>query len=324
MKILHTKGRFGLFSLIALAALSAGAMTASCNRDDYLLEPPSESVLPVIKIDSETGVYNIKTGKELVIAPTFENAGNALFEWKENDEVLSRDRTLRMIWNEAGSHYITLTVSNSSGTASEEIRVDVDDLLIPHISLPVPAEGISIQTGTPFAITPEIAHAETDGFDICWKVNGEIKGREKTFRFQSETPGSFSIEVTASTPDGSDSRTFVVKVLDTLPYELSFPGVSYFNSSTERFTFPCRGVLLTPVMKHLSGSSFSWSVNGTVNDCNGRSFFFTPDAPGEYIVNVTVDRTASAGVKVVCVDATEDSRFRKAGASHSARSCEVY
>lgn len=327
MKMETVEKMSALFAVIAfaLAAAAAGVLAVSCNRDGYILEEPAgASRPPVIRLDSETGVYNAKAGRETVISPTFENADGADVEWREEGVLLSRERSLRITWDEAGTHYIVITVSNGSGEASEEIRVDVGELLIPYVSLPFAGGGITVRTGTPFAIVPEIANAGVEGFEISWSVNGEVRGRDVTFMFVSETPGDFEIGVETANADGRDSRTFVISVADTLPFELSFPQASYFNTSTDRYTFPGRAVLLTPVMANLAGESFRWSVDGMPDPCTAGSFMFTPEAPGEYVVNLTVDDTATAGVKVVCVDATEDSRFRKARTADSAEACEVF
>ena len=312
--------RSGFRVQVALALLAGALIGFSCNRDGYILnENPPEIVL-----DSETGIYRTKVGRELCIAPTLLYADGATVEWREDGRLLSAEKTLRMTWDACGTHFINLSVRKSDVVVSEEIRIDVEALQAPGISLPFSGSEILLQTGAPFVIVPEIAHSDVEGFEVVWKVNGTEAGRDVSYRFVSDVPGVFAVEVTASNIDGSDSRSFVVKVLDELPYELSFPPVSFLNRSTDRYTFPGRGVLLVPMLKNLAGTRFEWTVDGVASDCTSAAFFFVPEAPGTYTVNVRVDDTAAAGVQVMCVGTDESGRFRSPSAASSPTADTVY
>lgn len=91
------------------------------------------------------------------------------------------------------------------------------------------------------------------------------------------------------------------------PIDGVFAGPSYFYRSTTRYTFAGRPVFLTPVIK---GDSYAWSVDGVKADCTAPTFKFTPDAPGEYNVSVTIDDDVRGDVKVVCVDQTERQGYK--------------
>lgn len=315
---LFSTSRYARF--LAAAVLAAALTGLSCNRDDYILTDPT----PVIQLDSETGVYHVKVGQELCIAPTLLYADDASVEWRESDRLLSRERSLRMRWDSIGTHFVTLSVHKNETTVSEELRIEVEELEIPFVSLPFADSTVVVRTGDPFVLVPEIAHADVEGFAIHWTVDGADAGDTHSFRFSSDVPGDFLVCVTASNADGSDSRRFVLQVRDELPFTLTFPPVSIFNSSTDRFTFPGRGVMLTPLTENLVGARFVWSVDGTAVETDAESFLFTPDSPGEYLVQVVADGIAAASVKVVCVNADETSRFRQAAASSSAVSDQVY
>ncbi|MDE6269371.1 MAG: hypothetical protein K2M12_00770 [Muribaculaceae bacterium] len=90
-----------------------------------------------------------------------------------------------------------------------------------------------------------------------------------------------------------------------------FAGPSYLYNSTTRYTLPGRPVLLTPVV---DGSSYEWRVNGEAADCSTSTFKFTPDKAGEYTVSVTIDKTVTGSVKVVCEPYSEADCYR-AGSS---------
>lgn len=86
-----------------------------------------------------------------------------------------------------------------------------------------------------------------------------------------------------------------------------FGSPSYFYRSTTRYTFSGRQVILTPLV---DGDSYKWTVDGRLSDFTGRSFSFTPNAPGEYNIAVEIGGTVSGMVKVVCVSTTESENYR--------------
>lgn len=86
-----------------------------------------------------------------------------------------------------------------------------------------------------------------------------------------------------------------------------FSTPSYFYRNTTRYTYAGRKVILTPLIE---GDSYEWTVDGHLSDFNGHCFSFTPDAPGEYIIGVTISGKISGEVKVVCVSTTEQENYR--------------
>lgn len=68
-------------------------MLSSCNKDD-VIEVDSQTA-PRITLDSENAVYTIKSGRELTISPTYENADKALYVWKSTEKSSARNPPLR-------------------------------------------------------------------------------------------------------------------------------------------------------------------------------------------------------------------------------------
>lgn len=103
-----------------------------------------------------------------------------------------------------------------------------------------------------------------------------------------------------------------------------------FSASSTRYTFPGRPVLISTRGNDgacgdgEAGISYRWTVNGKAADWSGPAHMFTPDGPGEYVVTVTACGHDPLAVKVICVDASEEQRFRRATASSSAMSTRVY
>lgn len=303
---------FSLLSLLSFLILLAG-----CNKDDVIESAPK----PEIVFDNSDGVYLIKVDEPLTLAPLFKNieADDAV-EWTENGTLLSTARTLTVSYPEEGTHYITVKASGRGGTTTEDIRVEVSDLLAPEISLPFSGDKVRVALGTTFFIQPEYSNTQTDGLGADWYIDGECVSSELTFSFEATEMGDYYFEIRARNQDGETSREFTVTVVDKLSTKLTFLPVSYNYSSTDRYTFPGRPVFLRPlylnengVLANATGARWSWFVDGKPTDCNDQTFIFNPDGPGTYTLSVQINDEDMATVKVVCVDATESERRRTGG-----------
>ncbi|MDE6460498.1 MAG: PKD domain-containing protein [Paramuribaculum sp.] len=312
-----------LFSWLSiLSAILVGGMLISCNKDDII----AKDTPPRIILDSETAVYEVKAGKELIIAPKYENADNATFVWKVDDEVKGSGASFTAVWSKPGTYYVNITVITDGGRASEDIRVEVIEPGIPYISLPFTGNEVYLKAGTDYMLTPEIANFGSEGLntDVEWSLNGKPYSTGTTFHFSTDETGDYIVSVKSTNEDGTDERQFIIHVVYALPFTLEFPSVSYFNSSTRRFTFPGRTIMLRPIVAGIEANSYEWTVNGKATGSDTEVFAFTPDAPGEYVVNLTVDGSVSASVIVECVNATEESRWRRAVGASKAKCNKVF
>lgn len=110
---------------MALAAL----LTTACNKDEVILDDRDHA--PVITLDSESGVYTVKTGRELTIAPTVEYAEGATYSWIVDGKLAGSEPTYTAVFTELGEVYITFRVETAAGKAEAELRVDVLELTPP-------------------------------------------------------------------------------------------------------------------------------------------------------------------------------------------------
>ena len=303
--------QFHAIKLLLLLAVSV--MTAACNSDNDLI--PGRR--PTIEFDTPDGVYTVKIGHELRIAPLIGNGEGASYEWTMDGNIISHDRDLIMSWPRLGSFYVMLTVTTPAGTASEEARVDVLDKTPPVIDFAVPESGIYILPDQEYVIAPRFQHSEADdGFRVRWSVNGVEVSNEMALRFRESETGVYRVKVVAENEDGTDELNLEVNVVDRLPRSLSFRSPSLLEKSTVRYTFAGRPVVLRPDAFNIdAGAAYEWSVNGRkIDGVSGREYVFTPVAAGAYNVVVSADGV-QASVEVVCVDATEESRRRNNPAS---------
>lgn len=295
-----------LSPLLTLLILCALSLLCGCNREG-VIEAPHK---PVVTLDDEYGIYLARLDEPLTIAPAYEYAEGASFRWTCDGELLSTSAALTYTWHEPGEYYVDLAVTTSAGTTTEELRVDVLERLVPTIALAIEGDELQVLQGTEFEFQPQFTNTDVEGFAVEWSLNGRAVASGFTYTFKATKLGSNTLTIKARNADGEATRTLAIEVVDRLPYTIAFPTPTYFQSSTERFTFPGRPVYLTPLTQNLKGDSWVWTVDGVVADCATSTFRFTPERAGTYTVKVTVDGIAVASVKVTAVAATERSRYR--------------
>ncbi len=309
------------FSALVASALLAGATTISCNKDNEIMGTTEK---PQIILDNTDGIYSVKTGHELTIEPEFKNVDNATITWTLNGDIVCRTTSWTATWPDEGKYYVTISATNSAGSASEEIRVDVVPVTPPIISLSIPENGLKVKAGTDYTLTPTIQHSDMEGFSITWYIDDVESSHDISYTFNRSETGIYHIRILASNADGTTEKEFDIEVVESLPEGVAFGTPSYMQTSTDRYTFAGRPVFLRPILTDIDSPTFSWSIDGKPADCSEEVLKFTPDTPGEYTVKVTVNGSQSTEVKVICVAASEDDRFRASTASSSAYADKVY
>lgn len=311
---------FNLSACIA-SALLAGAVLVSCNSENYL---EASGLKPQIILDSEYGVYEVKVGRELTIAPEYKNLDDGTVTWTLDGEIVNEGESWTSLWPEQGEYYVTITAANAVGRSSEEVRVDVLDLTPPVISLNVPVNGFVTRPGEYLMLMPTYRFDDVDGFSVTWRVDGEEVAKGRSYAFMRDQTGTYTVAVEAANVDGESVAEFEVTVSVDGGRRVWFPTSYYGATSTDRYTFAGRPVFLRPEFEGISVSDYRWTIDGEAVDCTDRVLKFIPDEPGEYTVTVTVGDDATATVTVVCVEGDEMQRMRKATAASKATFDKVY
>ena len=323
-----------LFTICSLAFLPTS------NKNDLVEE--DQPMAPEITLDSETGIYTVKVGRALTIAPTVRYAENALFSWTSDGKLLSTEPMLTYTWDEAAEVYVTFTVQNENGKAEEELKVEVLEMAPPVISLALPSKGLKVLQNTDYVFTPDIQNSDLEGFRCEWLREGEVVAEGVTYTFNEAELGTYMVVCRASNVDGEATKEIPVEVVDELPYEVFFPTQSVFRTSTDRYAYIGTPIFLEPQLEYFDNPQFEWSVDGeTVPDAAERMFRYTPTEAGEHIVRVTVreakqraerltrnitraETVLSAEVKVTCFDAAQEDRYRPATGGNSPLWNKVY
>lgn len=314
-----------IFVLIALT---------SCNKDENLYDCNG---IPTIELDSETGIYTVKQGRSITIAPEYKNVDNAIYAWTVDGRLVSKSPNLIFSSEKTGDYYATLRVDTESGSAKEEIKIEVVELLPPSISFLLPPQGLKVKHGTNYTLSPEIHNADGDDFKIEWIINGKIVCTKKTYIFNEDKLGVCTVTINAANEDGKTSYELNVEVVESDPYVVSFLKPYYNAEENIRYIYPGQSVFLRPHLEYFNNPSFKWSVDGKeVPDATAQTYAFAPSSPGEYMVTVSVcdnngkssdnenPTTVNTTVKVVCVTGSPSERFRPMTALSSIDCNKVY
>lgn len=290
----------------------------SCNTDNDITAPDRKPIS--VTFDNLSGVYELKTGKQLSITPAVENAVNPRYKWT-NDEgkTVATSLTLTFSSETEGVFYFTFHVDADNGSASEEVRIDVLSQIIPTVTLPT---AIQTTIGQELTIVPAVNTGGDSGATYRWLLDNVTAGSQPTFTFKTDKEGSYNLRLEVTNEDGTGSAEMKIEV--GLRPELS---VSFPRSEIE--TLSGRSICLAPIVRNAGDdTTYEWIVDGKVmpNE-KDATFDYTPTAPGQATVSVKVSSggtDSEASVTVTCLPSTEDEHYRPATAGSSSDKVTVY
>ena len=265
-------------------------IASSCNIDEVI----TTSMPPRIILDSESGVYTVKQGREVVIAPSYESAENATYRWTMDGRLLGNEASLTFSREKLGEYYIILTVTTDAGTDSEELRVDVVELEVPTVSI-AGKESIMIAVGGELSLNATIRETSLETL-FFWSVNGERVAENLTYTFNADEVGRYEITASASNEDGAHSDTIIVDVVnpEDIPFEWAFEREAYH-------TVTGRKLLIKPskTVEVEESVNYNWLVEESGQEGDAEQFVFVADAAGEY--HITATATAERGGEDVTI-----------------------
>ena len=263
------------------------AISSSCNVDEEI----TVALPPKIILDSETGVYTTKQGREIVIAPSYESAEGAYYRWTMEGRLLGTGASLSFMREECGEYYVTLTITTDGGSDSEEIRVDVVALERPMVSI----SGNKRQT---IAIGTEVVlHAMVRDSSLqttlVWTINGEQVCEEPEYTFKAEAAGSYAITARATNEDGTHSDTIEIEVVraEDMPLVWEFDRVAYHTATGRKLQIKPSSV------SDSKDIVYTWQIGDETAQRGEASFVFTADTAGQYTITATAT-TEESGTQI--------------------------
>ncbi len=302
------------YILATLAFLLLAGCT-KCEYEDPIPDPP------VITLDSPTSIYTVKTGREIEIRPTYENAEEATFAWRLDNELLGDEPSLKFSAEQSGRYYITLTVTNRGGTDEEELRVDVLDLTPPTISLPGADEGFTLLLGSELSLNPQVASSLETTFR--WTLDGEEVCNEQNYVFTAAERGDYLLRLDTRNEDGTDSIEFTVRVRTAaeVDFTWSIEQTSY-NVSVGR-------TILIRVLDidNAFDAVYTWSINEqTVQESDKPEYAYAAESEGTHTVKLEMKNEFLTATQLFTVNVcpAEGTYYRPRSGSSRVSCNKVY
>ena len=285
----------------------------SCNINEDLFAPK-------INLDSENGIYTVKYGRELIIAPTYEHAEDATYSWTIDGVIISFAPSLSFKMDAVGEYYVTLTVRNDIGKDEEEIRIDVVELEVPTVSI-AGNKKMTVTVGTVIPLTASVRETSLPT-TFVWTLNDEEVSEDYSYTFLADEIGRYTLKASASNEDGSHSDMVEIEVVNAedIPFELEFEKYDYH-------TVVGRKLLLKPLSSNNAQDvEYSWNID-EMSDINGSDsqFIFSANKAGEYHVNITATSTNGDNVisftRTINVTVYDEKEFYRPKSGASVAEC---
>ena len=273
--------------LVCLCLCVAGLFAVSCNVDEDI----TTALPPSIVLNSETGIYTVKQGREIIITPNYESAEGATYCWTMGGEVLGTSPSLSFVGEAIGEYYITLTITTEGGYDEEEIRVDVVELELPTISI-AGSKDMTVVVGAEVKLQVSVRETSLTT-TVVWSVNGEPVSEELAYTFRADAVGEYTIEATATNEDGTHSYTVNIMVINAedMPFTWEFERSAYH-------TVAGRKALIKPSkVSEADDVVYTWQMAGGDLVEGKESFVFVADGVGEYHLTATAS-TEKEGMQV--------------------------
>ena len=285
------------------------AISSSCNIDEEI----TTALPPKIILDSETGIYTTKQGREIIIAPSYESAEGASYSWIVDGRYLGNSPTLSFMRESVGEYYITLTVTTNAGSDREEMRVDVVELEIPTVSI-TGGDNITVAVDSEIKLIATVRQTSLPT-SFHWSVNDEEVSNELVYTFNANNIGCYIVSANASNEDGSHSDSITIDVVspEDVPFEWDFDRTAYH-------TVVGRKLLIAPTTtKGLDDSvNYSWEMNGEALANTSKQHIFTAATTGEY--HLSASATALRGNNEITITHNFVVTVYETGAYYRARS----
>ena len=265
---------------------------------------------PKIYLDSDSGVYTVKQGREVIIAPSYENAEGATYSWRMDGRLIGNDASLAFMRESVGEYYILLTVTADTGSDSEEIRVDVVELEIPMVTI-AGSDNITVAAGAEVKLNASVRKTSLPT-TFSWSINDEVVSEELTYTFEADALGTYTVVATAANEDGTHSDTMTIEVVnpEDMPFVWEFDREAYH-------TVAGRKLRIAPsAISEVEGVAYAWSVEGAEEVISEESSLtFVAESAGEYRITATATAERGSGEVTITrnfvVTAYEEGAFRR-------------
>ena len=306
-----------LFTILVLALTAL-----SCNIDEVL---EADGGIPQITLDNPAAVYPAKVGQSITIAPTYTFADeNTHYSWTVDNQKVSTEPAYTFTPSSAGEVFITIEVTNSYGSDSELIRVDVAALEVPTVTLSAPSQ-MSLVVGSIYTFNTSVKQTSLKT-DIVWTLNDKVVEGGFGYIFTADKAGVYNLTVTATNSDGKSSDSVAITVLE--PDDMPF--VWEFESELLHGVVGREVVIKPTKVSHIDRVSYYWLSDRQPEDASRDYYYaYTPKATGRHTIKATASVLRGNEPIVISILFTldiypENEFYRPATASSTKRLNKVY
>lgn len=280
--------------------LSVAVVTASsCNIDEVVTAPPAPEI-----ILEDGGIYSVKVGAEVRLAPEYKNVEDATFEWSIAGEVVCTERAYIYTAESIGEVYVSLTVATDAGSDTAEMRIDILALETPIVDIAM--QDITVTVGYSKTLTAVVRDTELET-TIFWSLNGEKVAEGESYLFEATATGIYVITATAKNADGEASDRVTITVVE--PSEMPF---AYEFATTEYHTVVGRNLRIAPTrIGDSEGVAYMWMLNDTATECCTPYYVFNVDNEGEYTLTATATAGDSILITTLTITVYAEGEFRR-------------
>ena len=283
----------------------------ACNIDEDLTTPLKPS------ISIEQNRYRLKVGQSVELTAEVENVDQqTTYSWSSQGVVLSSSKSYRFEAVQEGTFLITLTVSNSAGSASVDFRIDVSKIAPPVVRFAVGEDKIfQMVVGRSYRLLPDVESASEKS--LKWILDGKNVGDGESLELKFDQVADHTLSLVAENEDGRGECQISLSVRTHVGDML--------HIDTERHVALGRTLYLEPTMWDEDQASFEWRMGGELLGTE-QLLKFTPSAEGEYQISLKATangHTEQRTISVVC-HPSEVTAMRQMGAMSQKACNKVY
>ncbi|MFT7475437.1 MAG: PKD repeat protein [Verrucomicrobiales bacterium] len=274
-QVAHSFAEPGLYEVSLTASNEAGPNTTSA-----LITVVAGVSAPDAIIGPFAGV--VEVGQTITLTSESTNSPTAI-SWAFDDGDSAVGPTVRHSWNAPGRYRIRLSVSNSAG-ASEDFA---DIVVEPPVSKPVARFGqsaLEIVEGEVISFNDLSLNSPTS---LTWEFGDNTTAQGANVRHSWDSPGQFTVTLTARNDAGSDD---VAKTVTVIPLPPNPPSASFILASA---TVPVNSVISFTDSSTGDPTSWQWDFGDGTNS-TAQSPPHGYSAPGTYTVMLTASNAGGS------------------------------
>ena len=253
-------------------------------------------IVPEIKYPVAKFTTNVSEGYAPLTVQFNDNSENAVsFNWDFGDGATSTDKDSIHTYSTAGIYTVNLTVSNENGSDSKSATINVLEITP---SVPPVADFTTNVSEGYVPLTVQFNDNSENAVSFNWDFGDGATSTDKDSIHTYSTAGIYTVNLTVSNENGTDSKTAKINVSET---NVSILPVADFTTNVSEGYAP-----LTVQFNDKSENavSFNWSFGDGAYSTE-RNPIHTYSTAGIYTVNLTVSNENGTDSKLTTINVSE-------------------